>query len=75
VTPGVYLAMSVAVLFGIGTLIFALVTAPKGEQRARSGQQIPLDRTKVAIARALCVEMDELFDWPSIADLAVDGAA
>ncbi len=34
-TPGVYLALSVAVLFGIGTLIFALVTAPKGEQRAR----------------------------------------
>lgn len=40
-----------------------------------AGQQIPLDRTKVAIARALCVEMDELFDWPAIADLAVDGAA
>jgi hypothetical protein len=35
VTPGVYLALSIAVLFGIGTLIFALATAPKGEQRAR----------------------------------------
>jgi hypothetical protein len=39
VTPGVYLALSVAVLFGIGTLIFAAVTAPRhqteAERRAR----------------------------------------
>jgi transcriptional regulator with XRE-family HTH domain len=40
-----------------------------------SGQQIPLDRTKVAIAKALCVEIGELFDWPAIADLQVDNVA
>lgn len=35
-TPGVYLALTVAVLFGIGTLIFALTTAPRDrERRAR----------------------------------------
>lgn len=28
-TPGVYLALTVAVLFGIGTLLFALATAPR----------------------------------------------
>lgn len=38
-TPGVYLALTVAVLFGIGTLLFALATAPRhqsdSERRAR----------------------------------------
>jgi hypothetical protein len=39
VTPGVWLAMSIAALFGIGTAIFALATAPRhvseSERRAR----------------------------------------
>ena len=38
-TPGVYLALSIAALFGIGTLIFALATAPRhmseAERQAR----------------------------------------
>lgn len=34
-TPGVYLALTIAVLFGIGTLAFALATAPTNERRAR----------------------------------------
>ena len=40
-----------------------------------SGAQIPLDRTKVAIARALCSEVADLFPWPSIQDMPEGTAA
>ncbi len=40
-TPGVYLALSIAVLFGIGTLIFALVTSPRHNAERRARRQHP----------------------------------
>lgn len=40
-----------------------------------SGAQIPLDRTKVAIARALRSEVGDLFPWPSIEDMPGEDAA
>jgi transcriptional regulator with XRE-family HTH domain len=40
-----------------------------------SGTQIPLDRTKVAIARALCSEVGDLFPWPSLQDIPNEDAA
>lgn len=37
--------------------------------RFEAGQQIPLDRTKVALARALATNPGDLFPWPSMAEL------
>lgn len=34
-TAGVWLALALAALFGVGTLIFALTTAPKNRDRRR----------------------------------------
>lgn len=40
-----------------------------------SGQFVPLDRTKVALARALGTTPGELFPWPDMADLVPETAA
>lgn len=40
-----------------------------------AGTQIPLDRTKVAIAKALRSEVADLFPWPALADLPGEEAA
>lgn len=38
------------------------------------GKRIPLDRTKVALARALGTTPAELFPWPPMEDLVGDAA-
>lgn len=43
--------------------------------RFESGDQIPLDRTKLALARALGTTPGALFPWPELADLIAPDAA
>jgi hypothetical protein len=40
-TPGVYLAMSLAALFGVGTFLFAAATSPRHSERRRARRQHP----------------------------------
>jgi transcriptional regulator with XRE-family HTH domain len=40
-----------------------------------TGQRIPLDRTKVVLARALGTTPGDLFPWPPMEDLVPAGAA
>jgi hypothetical protein len=40
-TPGVYLALTLAVLFGIGTFLFALATSPRHNERRRARRAHP----------------------------------
>lgn len=42
--------------------------------RFESGEQIPLDRTKVQLARALRTTPGELFPWPPMEELVGDAA-
>lgn len=48
--------------------------AQQSVARFEQGTHIPLDRTKVALARALGTTPGELFPWPPMTDL-IDGAA
>jgi transcriptional regulator with XRE-family HTH domain len=49
--------------------------AQQSVARFEAGEQIPLDRTKVALAKALGTTPDALFPWPPMADLVNGDAA